>query len=390
MKLIRNFFLSATALVILLIPFGADVTTEVRAKGESIFYVGTYTAGQKSKGIYAYRFQPASGISTPIGLVAETANPSFITIHPNRQFLYAVNEVNTYEGQSAGSISAFSIEAQTGKLRFLNKVSSRGAAPCHLSTDKTGKWLLAANYGGGSIAAFPIEKAGSLGEASAVAQHTGSSVNLTRQRGPHAHSVNLSPDNRFALASDLGLDQVLIYRFDAAQGTLTPNDPPFVKVKPGAGPRHFAFHPNGLFAYVINEMGSSVTALTYTPAGGILKEIQTIPTLPRDFIGNNSTAEIEAHQNGRFLYGSNRGHDSIAVFAIDPREGTLTPVEQVLTQGKTPRNFSIDPTGEYLFAANQGSDNIVVFRIDQKTGRLTPTGNVLKTPSPVCLVFLVL
>jgi 6-phosphogluconolactonase len=320
--------------------------------------------------------------------VAETVNPSFIAIHPNRQYLYAVNEVNTYEGQSAGSVSSFSLDAKTGKTRFLNKVSSRGADPCHLSLDRTGKWVLVANYSGGSIAAFTIKADGSLGEASAFVQHTGSSVNPQRQRGPHAHSINLSPDNRFAIASDLGLDQVLIYRFDADKGTLSPSNPPFAKVKPGAGPRHFAFHPSGRFAYEINEIASTVTAFAYSLEHGILEEMQTISTLPKEFSGNNSTAEIEAHPNGRFLYGSNRGHNSIAVFTIDSSKGTLTQLEQVPTQGKTPRNFAIDPTGAYLFAANQGSDNIVVFRIDQKTGGLSPTGNVLEVPSPVCVIFL--
>ena len=368
---------------------GSLVVCGVNLKGELIVYIGTYT-GQKSKGIYAFRFQPATGSSTSIGLVAETANPSFLTIHPNRRFLYAVNEVNTYEGQSAGSVSAFSVDAKTARLTFLNKVSSRGASPCHLAVDKTGKWLLVANYCGGNIAAFPINKDGSLGEASAVVQHAGSSANPQRQQGPHAHSVNLSPDNRFAMASDLGLDQVLIYRFDAVRGTLTPSDPPFAKLKPGAGPRHFAFHPNGRFAYEINELDSSITAYAYTPANGVLEEMQTISTLPKDFTGKSYTAEVEVHPSGRFLYGSNRGHDSIAVFAIDSGKGTLTPVEQVPTQGKAPRNFAIDPTGAYLFAANQNSDNIVIFSIDQKTGKLSPTGNVLEVSTPVCVTFLTL
>jgi 6-phosphogluconolactonase len=387
MKLIRNLILFATAFLSLLAPFADQVIRGNNAQGEMIVYVGTYTR-QKSKGIYAYRFKPDTGSVTPIGLVAETVNPSFLAIHPNRRFLYAVNEVNNYEGQSAGSVSSFSLDPKSGQARFLNKVSSRGADPCHISVDQTGRWLLVANYSGGSVATIPIKEDGSLGEASTFVQHTGSSVNPQRQRGPHAHSVNFSPDNRFAIASDLGLDQVLVYRFDATQGTLKPNDPPFAKVKPGAGPRHFAFHPSGRFGYEINEIGSTVTAFTYQRERGILEEMQTISTLPKDFSGNNSTAEIEVHPNGRFLYGSNRGHDSIAVFAIDSGKGTLTPLEQVPTQGKTPRNFAIDPTGTHLFAANQGSDNIVVFRIDQKTGKPSPTGNLIEVPSPVCVVFL--
>jgi len=387
MKPMRNFFLPAAALTLLFIPLAAQVTKRVRAKGELIVYVGTYT-NQKSKGIYAYRFQPATGSLTPIGLVAETPSPSFLALHPNRRFLYAVNEVSNYEGQSAGSVSAFSVDAKTGKLTFINRVSSRGAGPCHLAVDQTGKVLVVANYGGGSVAAIPVKADGRLGEASAFVQHTGSGADPQRQRGPHAHSVNLSPDNRFVFVSDLGLDQVLSYRLDAARGKLTPNDPPFVKLKPGAGPRHFAFHPNGRFAYEINEMGSSVTAFAYTRARGSLAELQTVSTLPKDFTGNNSTAEIEVHPSGRFLYGSNRGHDSIAVFAIDPRQGTLAPIDHTSTQGKTPRNFAIDPTGAYLFAANQGSDKIVVFRIDQQTGKLNAMGGSLEVPSPVCVTFL--
>jgi 6-phosphogluconolactonase len=244
-----------------------------------------------------------------------------------------------------------------------------------------------ANYGSGSVAAYPLNADGSVGPASAFVQHAGSSTG-PRQRGPHAHAVVLSPDNRFVFVPDLGLDQILSYRLDAAKSTLAPNDPPFTKVTQGSGPRHFVFHPNGQFAYTLSEMGSLVTVFAYDRAGGTLKDLQTISTLPKDFSGTNNSAELEVHPNGKFLYASNRGHDSIAVFAIDPRAKTLTLVEHVPTQGKMPRNFAIDPTGAYLLAANQNTNNIVIFRIDQKTGRLTPTGDDLKTPSPVCLIFL--
>lgn len=387
MKLMRNILLPAIAFTALLIPFVTHLARGISAKGEFIVYVGTYT-NQKSKGIYAYRFQPATGTSTPLGLVAETTSPSFLVVHPTRRLLYAVNEVSNFEGQSAGSLSAFTIDAQSGKLALLNTVSSGGPGPCHLAIDRTGNWVVTANYGGGSVAAHPINKDGRLGKASAFIQHLGSSVNAQRQKAPHAHSVNFSPDNRFVFVSDLGLDQVMIYRFDAAKGTLTSNDPPSAKVKGGAGPRHFAFHPSGKFAYVINELDSTVTAFNYQAAHGSLAEIQTLSTLPKDFNGTSYTAEIEAHRNGKFLYGSNRGHDSIAVFNIDVRNGTLTPVEQVSIQGKTPRNFAIDPTGTFLFAAGQNSDRITVFRIDQKTGKLSPTGNFLEVPSPVCVAFI--
>ena len=365
------------------VPQGAK---KVSSKGEFLVYIGTYTR-QDSKGIYVYRFQPATGKLTPIGLAGETENPSFLALHPNHRFLYAVNEISNYEGQSAGSVSSFSINVKTGMLTSLNKTTTRGTIPAHLVVDKTGKSLVVANYGSGSVAAFPLNADGSVGAASAFVQHTGSSTG-PRQRGPHAHAVGLSPDNRFVFVPDLGLDQVLSYRLDPAKGTLTPNDPPFTKVTQGSGPRHFVFHPNGRFAYTLSEMGSLVTVLAYDHAGGTLKNLQTISALPKDFSGTNNSAELEVHPNGRFLYASNRGHDSIAVFAIDPRANTLKLVEHVPTQGKMPRNFAIDPTGAYLLAANQNTNNIVLFRIDHKTGRLTPTGDDLKTPSPVCLIFL--
>ena len=359
---------------------------KVPSKDEFVVYVGTYTR-QDSKGIYAYRFQPATGKLTSIGLAGESENPSFLTLHPNHQFLYAVNEISNYEGQSAGSVSSFSINVKTGMLTLLNKMTTRGTIPAHLVVDQTGKSLVVANYGSGSVVAYPLNADGSVGPASAFVQHTGSSTG-PRQRGPHAHAVVLSPDNRFVFVPDLGLDQILSYRLDAAKSTLAPNDPPFTKVTQGSGPRHFVFHPNGQFAYTLSEMGSLVTVFAYDRAGGTLKDLQTISTLPKDFSGTNNSAELEVHPNGKFLYASNRGHDSIAVFAIDPRAKTLTLVEHVPTQGKMPRNFAIDPTGAYLLAANQNTNNIVIFRIDQKTGRLTPTGDDLKTPSPVCLIFL--
>ncbi|PYV29314.1 MAG: hypothetical protein DMG22_23340 [Acidobacteria bacterium] len=259
-----------------------------------------------------------------------------------------------------------------------------------MSLDKAGKFVMAANYTGGSVAVFPVLADGRLGEASAFVQHHGSSVNPERQEGPHAHSIAPSPDNRFVLAADLGLDRLLVYHFDPAQGSLKPNDPPFATVKPGAGPRHFAFHPGGRFVYTINEMGSTITAFSYDAMRGSLREFQTVSTLPKDFAGASDTAEIEVHPSGKFLYGSNRGHDSIAVFAIDDKMGTLTPVEHVPTEGKTPRSFAIDPAGSYLLVANQDSDNLVVFRIDARTGRLAPSDKVSDVPSPVCVIFVAL
>lgn len=355
---------------------------------EFLVYFGTYTRGE-SKGIYVSRFDTAGGQFGSIQLAAETPSPSFLAIHPNKRFLFAVSELYETGGPKGGAVSAFEIDRASGKLTFLNKASSRGGGPCHLAIDKTGKFIAVANYGTGSTAVLPIGEDGRLGEASGFQQHSGSSVDPKRQKGPHAHSVNFSPDNRFLMVADLGLDQVLVYRFDAATGTIDPNDPPYATVKPGGGPRHFTFHPNGRFAYAINEMGNTVTAFAYDAKRGALKELQTITTLPKDFTGTNHTAEVLAHPSGRFLYGSNRGHNSIAVFSID-RKGTLTSVEQTSTQGEVPRNFNLDPTGAWLLAANQNTDNVVVFRIDQKTGRLEPNGQSARVVAPVCIKFLAL
>jgi 6-phosphogluconolactonase len=354
--------------------------------GHYLVYIGTYT-GPQSQGIYVYKFEPGAGRLTPLGLAAESANPSFLVVHPNHRLVYAVNEIGNYEGRKSGAVSAFALDSKTGKLTLLNQVSSGGVDPCYIALDRTGKYALVANYTSGSVVAFPLLADGRLGNASAFVQHTGHGVNRERQEGPHAHSINLSPDNRFAIAADLGLDELLVYRFDATKGTLLANDPPFVKVPAGSGPRHFAFHPNGKFAYAIEEMGSSVTAFSYDAAGGILHPLQTLSTLPKDFKGHDDSAEVQVHPSGKFLYGSNRGHDSIVVFAIDAAHGTLTPVEHVPTQGKEPRNFGIDPTGAYLIAANQNSNTLVVFRIDASTGRLTATGQVLELRAPVCVKF---
>jgi 6-phosphogluconolactonase len=347
-------------------------------------YVGTYTK-TASKGIYSFRFQPSTGRIFPVGLSAEAVNPSFLAVHPNNRFLYAVNEVSNYEGKN-GYVSAFSVNPKTGQLAFLNKMSSGGSDPCHLAVDKSGQWLVVANYSSGSVSVLAIEADGKLGKSSAFLQHSGSSVNPRRQAGPHAHSVTLSPDNRFLLVSDLGLDETMTYCFDAAQGTLKPNDPLFIKTSPGSGPRHLAFDPAGRFVYQINELNSTLTSFAYDPDHGILKEIQTVSTLPAGFSGFSTTAEVSVHPNGRFVYGSNRGHDSIAVFSIDTK-GMMVPLESVSTWGKTPRHFALDPAGNYLVAANQDSDNVVLFRVDGKTGALVSTGTVLQMAMPVCVVF---
>jgi 6-phosphogluconolactonase len=356
-------------------------------------YVGTYTAeaGSTSKGIYAYRFDSDTGELSSIGVAAETTNPSFLAVHPNHRFLYAVNETGNYQGQKSGAVSAFSIDRATGKLTLLNEVASKGADPCYITVDKTGKYVLVANYTGGSVTVFPVLEDGRLGKATAFIQHTGHGADPERQEGPHAHSIDLSPDERFAIVDDLGLDETLVYRFDRAKGSLTLNDPQIyttlAKADPGAGPRHFAFNPNGKFAYVVNEIQSTVSVFSYDGSAGVLRRLQTISTYPKDFSAHNDDAEIQVHPSGKFLYASNRGHDSIAVFGIDPDKGTLTLVEYASTKGQTPRSFEIAPGGSLLFAANEKSNNIVVFSIDAKTGRLTPTGKVLDVSEPVCVKF---
>src|SRR6202453_325386 len=311
-------------------------TKKIPAASAYLVYVGTYTAGT-SKGIYNYHFDPKTGQLTPIGVAAEVVNPSFLATDPQHRFLYAVTEMGQARGPDAyktnGSISSFSIDRKTGSLTFLNKIDSGGGGPCHPVVDKTGKMLFVANYGSGSVASFAIKADGSIGERTGFDQHTGSSVNPARQKGPHAHAVVLSPDNRFLFGPDLGTEQIKIYRVDAAKGTFAPNDPPSASVKPGLGPRHFAFGRGAKFAYVVCEMGSSVAVFAYDPGKGALTPLQTVSNLPADFKGEDNSAEIEVGRSGKFLYASNRGHDSITVFSIDAATGTLTTVQNVPTQG---------------------------------------------------------
>ena len=352
---------------------------------EMLMYVGTYTR-ETSAGIYAYRFDVTSGQAKPLGLVADVRDPSFLAIHPDGKHLYAVTESDDFDSDGSGSVSSFAIDPSSGDIQKLNEVSSKGGWPCHLNIDRSGRMLIVANYKGGSVASFPVNPDGTLGAASSFFQHDGRSVH-SRQEQPHAHSADFSPDGRFAFFSDLGLDQVKIYRADPATASLTPHEPPHVTVEPGSGPRHFAQHPGGRFAYGLNELSSTVTAYAYVPDAGTLEVLQTISTLPAAFDGENYTAEIQVHPSGRFVYGSNRGHDSIAIFAVDEGTGQLEPIAQVLTNGSWPRNFAIDPTGSYLLAANQNSDNISVFRIDPDTGLLHATAAGVSIDAPVCIVF---
>jgi 6-phosphogluconolactonase len=365
----------------------AGMSAEAASTNSSMpVYIGTYT-GAKSKGIYMAQFDPVTGKLGAAELAVRTTGPSFLAVHPGGRFLYAVGETSNLGGKKAGAVRAFRIDDATGRLKLLNQQSSGGEGPCHLSVDREGKCLLVANYGNGSIAALPIQADGKLAEASAVIQHQGSSVNPERQAGPHAHFITTDAADRFALACDLGLDKVLVYRLDAAKGTLLPNDPSFASVQPGLGARHLVFSPDGRFAYVISEIGATLTAFAYDPQRGALKELQTVSTLPQDFKGAKSASEIQVHPSGRFVYGSNRGHDSITVYSIDPGTGKLSWVDCQASQGKTPRHFVIDPTGQWLLAENQDSDSIVVFRLDAATGRLSTTGQVIEVPTPVCAVF---
>ena len=347
-------------------------------------YVGTYTDGD-SQGIYLLELDLGDGSLTSRGLAGEAVNPSFLAIHPSRRFLYSVDEISDFKGKKSGAATAFSIDAQTGKLTRLNQATSGGGGPCHLSVDATGKALLLANYGGGSVEAVPIGADGRLGDPASFIQHEGHSVNPRRQEGPHAHSINLDAANRFAIAADLGLDKLFVYRLDPQTGKLTPNTPPSVSVAPGSGPRHFAFHPNGRFAYVINELKSTVTVFDYNAERGILTPIQTLSSLPADFDGTSYPAEIQVHPSGKFVYGSNRGHDSLVIYSVNQDTGKLTLVGFELTRGKNPRNFAIDPTGHWLLAANQDTSDIYSFKIDGDTGKLTYTGHMVKIPKPVCI-----
>lgn len=355
-----------------------------RQSAEVLVYVGTYT-NDKSEGIYIYRLDPSSGDLTFVSKTAGVENPFFLAIDSGQQHLYAANVVETCEGQPGGGVSAFAIDPKTGGLTFLNQQPARGTVPCYLSIDRTGRYVLVANYGTGSVAVLPIRADGQVGPATDVVQHEGSSVNKERQEGPHVHGVVLDPASRYAFAADLGTDKVMIYAFDSTQGKLRPNEQPFAQVQAGAGPRHFAFHPNGQYGYLINELDNTFTVFAYDAARGTLKEVQTLSTLPGDFTGESYCADVQVHSSGRFLYGSNRGHDSIAIFAIDEATGRLTPAGHEPTQGHFPWNLAIDPTGTFLLVANQRGDSVVVFRIDPKTGGLQATGHVTQVPKPVCI-----
>jgi len=354
--------------------------------GDHLMYVGTYT-GKGSDGIYGYRFDPASGELQEVGLAAPTKNPSFLVAHPEGRFLYAVNEIDSFEGQPAGAVSAFSIDRASGALTLLQQVSSLGGGPAHASLDRTSRFLMVANYGGGNVGVFPLGSDGRLGRPTAFMQSRGSGPDPKRQAGPHAHAIQVTADNRLALVADLGADRLLVYDFDDRTGVLTADSLKSRAAAPGAGPRHIAVAPSGGFLYVVNELASTVTAFACDTRRGTLEERQTVSTLQADFAGTNTAAGIILDPRGRRLYVSNRGDDSIVLFAVDAKSGELKFVERVPSGGKAPRHIMLDPSGTWLFSANQRSDLITLFRVDPEHGRLTAVPQTIGVVSPVCVTF---
>lgn len=353
-------------------------------------YFGTYTGG-KSRGIYRSRFDPKTGALSEAELAAEVTNPSFLAVHPTRKFLYAVGEVSNINGKKAGGVHAFALDSKTGALTKLNAKDSGGAGPCHLTVDATGKCVVVANYGGGSCGSLKIEADGSLGEMVSFHQHQGKSVNPARQQGPHAHSANIDAANRYCVVADLGLDQLLVFQVDPEAGKLIPNQPPFYATPPGSGPRHFAFHPNGKFAYACGELDMTIIALKYDAASGSFAPVNVAPTLPKDtpdaIRAKSSTAEVVVHPSGQYAFVSNRGHNSIAIFKLDAETGAATPAGHVTGDIQTPRNFNLDPTGRWILVGNQDGDSVTVFGWDNEQGVSKRTNNKIVVGRPVCVRF---
>jgi len=352
-----------------------------------LIFVGTYTNKENaSRGIYAVHFDTTTGAFSTVELAAETRNPTFLGLHPNGHVLYSVGENDQANGQPGGGAEAFNLDLATGKLAALNAEATGGLGCCHLATDTSGRLLMLASYGGGDVTVFPLEANGRIGRRSASVNQIGKlGPNPARQDKPHPHSITISPDDRFAYVCDLGLDKIFGYKLDPVAGTVTASTE--TAVAPGAGPRHSKFSADGKFLYVINELNSTVAVYTCNATTGVLNPLQTLSTFPADFAGNNICAEIRISPDGGFVYGSNRGHDSLAVFARNPADGTLKPVEIVPCGGKHPRNFNLTPDGRWLVCANRDTNNLVSFRIDPSTGRLTASGNTVTIPSPVCVLF---
>ncbi len=360
-----------------------------------LVFVGTYTepilfgTGQilwgKGLGIHVYRFDTVSGALAPCALAQGVRNPSYLAIHPSRRYLYAVNEFKEFEGRASGAISAFALDPENGQLTLINQKATHGTDPCHLSVTKAGDYVLVANFASGSVCVLPIRPDGALDDISDFIQHQGSSIDPRRQAGPHAHAVTLDNRGRVVFVPDLGIDKVMIYELDAARGTLRPHSTPWAAMRPGAGPRQLVMHPGSRFAYLINELNSTMTAFRYDGERGTLEETQTLPTLPEDFDGKSTCAEVQISPAGDLLYGSNRGHNSLVIYAVDQSNGTLTRIGHVSTRGNTPRNFTVDPDGNWIIVANQDSDNLAVFRVDHCSGGLIPVGDPVVVPTPVCV-----
>jgi len=349
---------------------------------EPLVFISAFAAGDEGA-IHAFRLDLKTGSLKPAQRTTGVEHPFFLAVSPDHRFLYSIH-ARKFGGPEDEQVSAYEIVGRSGQLKLLNRQSSRGSAACYLDVDATGKTVLVANYSSGSVASLPLREDGSLGEASSFFQHAGSSVDPKRQEGPHAHCIVISPDNRFAFAADLGLDQVLSYRLDAAAAELSPHRQPFVRTPPGAGPRHLAFHPNGKQVYVINELSNSLTAFDYDTESGILIERQTISTLPKEFDGTSYCADVKITPCGRFLYGTNRGHDSLAAYRIGA-DGRLTLIAIEPSLGQGPQNLAITADGELLLCANMPGNNVAVFRIDPETGRLSPVGPPVSMPSPSCI-----
>ena len=372
-------------LILLVIIFILGPIAQLKSE-EMWVYFGTYTRDKESQGVYFSKLNLKNGkLSKPL-LAATGDNPSFVTILPNEEFLVAVEETNDYQGESSGSLASYKINRNDGSLKIIDRLSTKGGAPCHISADQSGKHVFFANYVGGSIGAASVTSEGKL-ELTSFIQHKGGSV-LPRQKSPHAHSIDIDPSGKFVVCADLGLDKVMIYNFDAVKGELKASAPGFAKVAPGNGPRHFSFSPNGKYGYTNNEITSSVTVFEFNSSSGAMKDIQTLSTLPKSHENKrNSTAELLMHPSGKFLYCSNRGHDSVAVFKTDENSGKLSLVEVEVLGVKTPRGFGIDPTGKYLIAGGQNSNDVRVFKIDASTGEISPVGDPVSVPCPVCVQF---
>lgn len=369
-------------------PLSETALPAAPANGHLRVYIGSYTNKAKT-GITMLDLDTHTGALTGKRSVYEGPNPTYLVLSSDYRYLYAANEIDNFGGQKAGAVSAFAVDAATGSLRLLNQQSTVGDGPCHIDVDKHNKIVVVANYGGGSVASFPVEEGGKLGQAATFVQHEGKSVDPARQEGPHGHSFTLDGSNRYGFACDLGLDKIFVYKLNAETGTIVENDPPFATVSPGSGPRHIAFTPNNHFAYVCNEMLSTITGFAYDSTTGTLKSLETLSTLPSNYHEKgNSTAEIQVSPDGHFVYVSNRGHNSIAIFAINQQTGRLTSVGHQSTEGRTPRCFKIEPSGNWMLAANQDTDNVVVFKVDRKTGKLSPTGHTAHISMPVCVQYM--